>query len=408
MIRRRHVFYVAGYDPEGVSGYHRLFCRELRRFQHVWPVSATSGNPQIDADGVAARWQIETKGPNWEVATTYEFLRWDDMVTRDLQRPFFLIFFQVLYSLGENLLNGTLLRTFRAGWRFGLFYLLSIFVMTAAIASAALITWLVYLSTRNILAAGVALSLAAAIVAGFASLALARSCCRRWLITRICVMWPWYWELAHRRRQDLHARIDEFARRIVAEARAGVADEILVVGHSAGGTILIPLIARALELDADFARAGSPVTLLALGSNLPLAALNPNGDDFRRAIRRVAIEPSLTWIDCQARKDVVNFQDCDMVTGLGVQVGSEQHNPFYWKVRFRDVVSPQFYPRLRWNFFRMHYQFVMANDQRASYDYFMFVCGPVRLLDWAQDGAWTLARFAQDASLEDGRVAQVS
>ena len=102
-------------------------------------------------------------------------------------------------------------------------------------------------------------------------------------------MWPWYWELAHKRREDLQTRLDEFARRIVAEARAGVADEILVVGHSAGGTILIPLIARALELDADFARAGSPVTLLALGSNLPLAALNPNGDDFRRAIRRVAI-----------------------------------------------------------------------------------------------------------------------
>ncbi len=407
MIRRRHVFYVAGYDPQGVSGYHRLFCRELQRFQQSWPVKASSSKPQIDADGLAARWQIETQGPNWQVATTYEFLRWDDMVARDLQRPFFLIFFQVLYSLGENLLNGTLLRTFRAGWRFGLFYLLSIFIMTAAVASAVLIAWLIYLSTRNIVAAGAALSFAVAIVAGVVSLALARSCCRRWLITRICVMWPWYWELAHKRREDLCARVDEFARRIVAEARAGVADEILVVGHSAGGTILIPLIARALELDADFARAGSPVTLLALGSNLPLAALNPNGDDFRRAIRRVAIEPTLAWIDCQARKDVVNFQDCDMVAGLGVYVGPEQRNPFYWKVRFRDLVSPQFYPRLRWNFFRMHYQFVMANDQRAPYDYFMFVCGPVRLLDWAQDGAWTLARFAQDASLEGERVAQV-
>jgi hypothetical protein len=62
--------------------------------------------------------------------------------------------------------------------------------------------------------------------------------------------------------------------------------------------------------------------------------------------------------------------------------------------------------RLRWNFFRMHYQ--LANDQRAAYDYFMFVCGPVPLLDWAQDGAWTLARFAQDASLDDERVAQIS
>ena len=210
-------------------------------------------------------------------------------------------------------------------------------------------------------------------------------------------MWPWYRDLAHKRRPDLQARIVEFADRIVAKARAGDADEILVVGHSAGGTLLVPLIARALELDADFARAGTPVTALALGSNLPLAALHPKGDDFRDAIGRVAVEPSLTWIDCQARKDVVNFQDCDMVTGLGVVAGPKQCNPLYWKVRFRDVVSAEFYPRLRWNFFRMHYQFIMANDQRAPYDFFMFVCGPARLLDWAQHGAPTLARFAQDA-----------
>ena len=390
------MFYIAGYDPQGVAGYHRLFYRELQRFQRLWRVKARCSAPQ--SNGIAAQWQIETQGPNWQVATTYEFLRWDDLVTRDLQRPFLFIILKVLYTLGDNLLNGTLLRTFRAGWRFGAFYLISIFVMAGTIASALLLAWLIYFCTRNFLAAGYAPSIAAAILAGLFFLAVARSCCRRWLITRICAMWPWYRELAHKRRPDLHARIDEFARRIVAEARAGKAEEILVVGHSAGGTLLIPLIARALELDTNFARAGSPVTALALGSNLPLAALHPKGDDFRDAIRRVASEPSLTWIDCQARKDVVNFQDCDMVGGLGVRVGPEQCSPFYWKVRFRDVVSAEFYPRLRWNFFRMHYQFVMANDQRAPYDYFMFVCGPARLLDWAREGAPTLARFAPDAS----------
>ena len=322
MIRRRHVFYVSGYDPQGVDGYHRLFCRELKRFQQLWPVKAAAGEPRIDADGLAARWQIETQGPNWHVSTTYEFLRWDDLVARDLRRPFFGIVLRVLYCLGENLLNGTLLRTFRAGWRFGLFYLVSIFAMTATVASALLLAWLTYLCAGTLLAAGAPLSLGAAIVAGVFLLAVARWLCRRWLITRICAMWPWYRELAHRRQPDLHTRIGEFARRIVVKARAAEADEILVVGHSAGGTILIPLLARALELDADFAGAGSPVTALALGSNLPLAALHPNGDDFRNAIRRVAVEPSLTWIDCQARKDVVNFQDCDMVAGLGVRDGT--------------------------------------------------------------------------------------
>jgi len=43
----------------------------------------------------------------------------------------------------------------------------------------------------------------------------------------------------------------------------------------------------------------------------------------------------------------------------------------------------------------MHFQFIMANDQRAPYDYFMFVCGPIRLLDWAKDTSKALARIIQ-------------
>jgi pimeloyl-ACP methyl ester carboxylesterase len=209
--------------------------------------------------------------------------------------------------------------------------------------------------------------------------------------------------LAHGRCPDVVARIDDFARRIIARARAGDADEVLVVGHSAGGTVVVQVMARALEFDSDFARAGSPVAMAALGSNLPLAALHPGAHDVREAIRRVAVEPSLVWVDCQARKDMLNFQDCDMVEGLGADAGPQQCNPLYWNVRFRDCVSPQFYSRFRWNFFRVHFQFIMANDQRAPYDYFMIACGPIRLLDWAKDAKKTLACFADDARCMIGR-----
>jgi hypothetical protein len=69
-------------------------------------------------------------------------------------------------------------------------------------------------------------------------------------------------------------------------------------------------------------------------------------------------------------------------------------------VRFRDMLLPEFYGRLRWNLFRMHYQFIMANDMRAPYDYFMLVCGPVTPEAWARDGRGVLARFAEDASYD--------
>jgi hypothetical protein len=46
----------------------------------------------------------------------------------------------------------------------------------------------------------------------------------------------------------------------------------------------------------------------------------------------------------------------------------------------------------------MHYQFIMANDRRAPYDYFMLTCGPLPVADWAKEGREVLAKFSPDAS----------
>jgi hypothetical protein len=67
-------------------------------------------------------------------------------------------------------------------------------------------------------------------------------------------------------------------------------------------------------------------------------------------------------------------------------------------VRIRDMVAPEFYDKIRWNLFRMHYQFIMANDMRAPYDYFMLVCGPLPVERWAREGRELLLRFSEDAT----------
>ena len=48
-------------------------------------------------------------------------------------------------------------------------------------------------------------------------------------------------------------------------------------------------------------------------------------------------------------------------------------------VRFRDIIRPEHYEKFRWQFFRVHFQFVMANELPNAYDFFMIVCGPVPL-----------------------------
>jgi pimeloyl-ACP methyl ester carboxylesterase len=203
-----------------------------------------------------------------------------------------------------------------------------------------------------------------------------------------------------------HRPIDACAERLIAAARANAVDEIVVVGHSGGGALAPVVLARALERDPDLGRRGPPIVLLTLGSIMPGAALHPKAVQLHTVVARLAVEPSISWIDCQSRKDVMNFWDFDPVAGIGVVAGPARCNPLVWKLRFREMLSPEFYKRLRLNFFRMHYQFIMANDRRAPYDYFMLMCGPLPVATWARSYGAVMAAFAEDASLAKDRVAE--
>lgn len=382
MIRRRHVFYLAGYDPLGFHHYHRMFSREVARTKKIWPIDTAISDPVMDSDGKAGHWRIDSSSSNWQVQTTYEYLRWDDLITQHMNQPLPTLFVRSLLCFLEYLFTGTTFRVFRASWQFGIFYLAFQIALIALIALPVLLLW----GMGSALPSpwGWIAGAAGATTLFFIGLRLAR----RHFVIQMCACWIWFRDRAHQREPACDARFDEFARRIIAKARANDVDEIVVIGHSGGGTISLPIMARALEIDPDFARAGAPVTLLVLGSSLPMSAAHPKAAHARDAICRVAVEPSFIWIDTQARKDIMNFYDFDMVRGVGVDPGPNAPNPVYWRIRYRDSLAPEFYNRLRWNLFRMHFQFIMANDRRAPYDYIMLVCGPARVRDWAQSDAW--------------------
>src|SRR3954465_12292445 len=68
----------------------------------------------------------------------------------------------------------------------------------------------------------------------------------------------------------------------------------------------------------------------------------------------------------------MNFYKVDPVAGMGVAGKS----PGLRQVRIKAVLDPAAYRVIKRNFFRVHCQFVSANDRRAASDYFMLVCGP--------------------------------
>ena len=174
-------------------------------------------------------------------------------------------------------------------------------------------------------------------------------------------------------------RIDRFARYLADVARSSDAEEIVVVGHSSGSFLGTEILARALKLDPALGRHGPRIVLLTIGGNFPIVGFHAASQDFRDHLRRLAIEPSIDWIDCQSRKDVMNFYPFDPIAGHGIDVGAARRNPTIVPVRFREIIKPEHYNLFRWKFFRVHFQFVMANERPHAYDFFMIVCGPIPL-----------------------------
>ena len=279
--------------------------------------------------------------------------------------------------LARFLANGTYARLAAAHWRFAAFFTYP-YVAFLALLFGATLAGGALAALVMALGGAAALAAPAGLAAGFAAFVTTM----RLTEARTYMLYLFddivsTDEFARGCRLDWEARLADFAGQLVAAAQAAEVDEIVVVGHSSGSFMAVDVMAQALARDPDLGRHGPRLSLLTLGSNLPLLGFNPAGRWFHDKLRRVVGESALTWLDVQSRKDVMSFYQFDQAAGHGITVAASNLRTL--SVRFRDVLLPENYKRFRWRFFRVHFQYLMANERRATYDYFMMICGP-RLL----------------------------
>ena len=262
---------------------------------------------QIDSDDFA-HWDVEAAGPNWQVSTRYDFLRQEQMIRANMAEP---MWRQVPRALGwtlNYLFTGTLFRVYRASHQYGLalthFQMLLVCwlgaVRTGRLARSA---WL----AMHFIGAPLVLGVVVGVAAAIGCFKLLRPLADRWFVVQINSHWPYLLEYARGEPSCWDRPIEAGARRLVEVARANEADEIVVVGHSGGGVTAPAVVARALELDPDLGRHGPRVVLLTPGSLMPGIGLHRGAVKVRAVIERIAVEPSILWIDVQARADMLEL-----------------------------------------------------------------------------------------------------
>lgn len=385
---RRRVIHVGGFDAMSAERFHARFSREHGRFLRCWGLRGEVG--ELAAEPAIARWTIRTEGPNWRFETEHVLLRWDDIIRAVHARPWLARWRDGLFAGLDFAWHGALLGYLRHAVRYALFFLFPYLALLLAVLAG--------LAAGGLAArfGGWAPGLLAGLAVAAAGIAILR---RKVPLDHLIDDWSF----ASRHVRALDPAVEERIRlgaRLIADTPAEV--ELLVIGHSLGAALGAEMVAETVTAEPE----GRTIRFLTLGSSILKLGLHRRAVRLRAAVETIALSPRVRWIEYQAVNDVMNFFRSDPVRDLKLRGAS----PLLRKIRFGEMLEPGYYRTIRRNFFRLHCQFVSANDRRAAFDYMMAVTGPVAIDDLAHSREGTLAWYGPDGALVAGteRPAEVA
>ncbi|MEM7269952.1 MAG: hypothetical protein AAF401_11945, partial [Pseudomonadota bacterium] len=180
---------------------------------------------------------------------------------------------------------------------------------------------------------------------------------------------------------EIEERVDEFAARVFADWSKNDCDEVLIVGHSSGGSYAAAVAARVIEMGAD-KRKGPHLSFLTLGQTIPMLSFLPGAQGLRDELKLLGRAEEIDWIDMSSPADGGCYALSDPV-GVSGQAPPrrERRNPKVISAKFWEAISPERKKEMRYNFFRVHIQYLCAFDQPIDFDYFRITSGPLRLAE---------------------------
>lgn len=374
-VRRRHVFFFAGFDPKGAGFYHRLWQSEA-------PAQAEVGGYRIDVgsrrklpDG-NSQWSATAEMAGEAVESVVEFVRWDDLVRAHWPRQPWPLLRDMACSYAYAFRAGMVTSVARlapkalVAWLYPLAFVLvmSLFGLLLALAGLDLVrtldapAWLQGLAVLGI--SVLVFRLAMAIENRLNTTWLAR-------IFRFASL------VARDRVPALEARLDRAAAAIAARLRDPSLDEVLVVGFSVGSILAASAVARARAQVTD-GEGSARLSLLTLGHCIPVLACLPEAGRFRRELASLGGDAALVWVDYSSVTDWGSFAQVDPVRACVQDLAAaDDRSERHWKSpRFHTLFDPATYVRLRRDKRRMHLQYLLAGQLRGDYDYFALTAGP--------------------------------
>ncbi len=377
-VRRRHVLYLHGFDPRGPGGYHAMY-QEAAAASSTLTGRTVEVGPRRRAGPHAATWSIRAGGAGDAVETTWEFLRWDDLVRARWSRSEFVQFRQLTEWVGAWWrcgFFGKARRTARALWLAMLFPPVTVALfLLVMILGASLVGVISGLVAKQFDA-----SVWLGVLPALGVLALGPMVWRRAEgVLNLCWLSRAFHYVISRRdpQPDVDERVALFSDRLIATAADPDIDEIMVVSHSLGNLHAIPMLAGALRANPHLGRDGR-VALLTLGQPFAGVMTLPEAEVFREQMKVVADAGWIPWVDVTSASDPASACLLDPLEDVGV---SSRERIMSKPPRFHLFLEPEHFRRVRRDPMRFHFLYLLAPDRRGGHDLVALTTSPRRLRD---------------------------
>jgi hypothetical protein len=379
-VLRRRLYYVAGFDPASPKKYHRLY-----KDQSALQGALTGARYQVgelsQIDEVTSGWTVVAEHPDGaRVEVDYRFLHWFEGVREAWPKDEPALFAGFAWALVDYYRSGVM----------------------AACRARAPAAWMASLSP-SLFSGGFLLAFAVAVgLLGWGGAAVASAFGAPWILgaapalllflllmpawKRFDAILPVGWlgrgmigvvRAAHGRAPQFAERAGQFAERLAEGAREEGFDEMLVVSHSMGAQQACRALGRALMRDPDFGK-GRPLRLLTLGSLLPFYSVSARrtGADrgYREEMAALVAADWIEWVDVTGPSDPGCAASLHPLEGL--DLGEPEGRPHRRSPRYSEILTPEGFERLKKAPLAYHFQYIMATERAAEYDFFRLTAGP--------------------------------